>query len=279
MRLWKRWYLLCENFQCCLYVLESNITDGLVEQMCTLGAIRNQFLFKNRDMGVGSGLTETLVREQGRYKYIGVAGHASPLERGLNSGINEAGVAVAITFVDHVSLPEAIKIKTPRGVLVEEILRTAGNLQDALRVVSDYLTTPLVGGNIVIVTPNGGAVLEQVYPRFAVEIIEQPVTVRTNHFLNLVLPEVTSVDPDNTAARFRRFSHLLSPAVQGEHIGGFSIAKIKQALSDHEGGHPICRHGEAGGSTVSSAIYDVQERSLHYVFGNPCSGTFQQFTL
>ncbi|HWR29413.1 MAG TPA: carcinine hydrolase/isopenicillin-N N-acyltransferase family protein [Negativicutes bacterium] len=242
--------------------------------MCTLGAISSKFLFKNRDMGPDSGIQEDLVQERGRYKYVGVAGHASPLERGLNSGINEAGVSVAVTFVDHVPLPESISVKTPRGVLVEEILRTAGDLTAALRIISDYFLTPLVGGNIVILTPQGGAVIEQIYPRFAVEIIETPITIRTNHFLNLALPRETSIDQQNTHARFQRFSQLLAPAVDSN----FGLTQIHQALSDHAGKHPICRHGSQG-RTVSTAIYDLRKKVLHYTYGNPCEGKFQSLAV
>ncbi|WP_325534005.1 carcinine hydrolase/isopenicillin-N N-acyltransferase family protein [Sporomusa sp.] len=249
--------------------------------MCTLGAIYGKYLFKNRDMEPGAGLAEDLLRGHGRYRYIGVAGHASPLERGLNSGINQAGVAVAMTFADYTPLTEVIKIRTPRGVLIEDILRSAGNLADALRIAGDcLLTTPLVGGNIVIMTPEGGAVIEQLYPNYAVQLITQPVTVRTNHFLNLAVPGKLAVNEENSKIRLARCTRLLVSAAVPEQplTEGFSVERISQVLANHEEPHPICRHG-GDAQTVSTAIYDIENRAMHYVYGNPCDHPLAHYTV
>jgi hypothetical protein len=231
--------------------------------MCTLGAIYRKFLFKNRDMEPGAGITEDLIHGYGRYRYIGVAGHASPLERGLNSGINEAGVAVAMTFADYLPLPVAIKRKTPRGVLVEDILRNARDLNAALLIAGDFLTTtPLVRGNLVIMTPDGGAVIEQLYPKYAVERVTQDITVRTNHFINLKTDKKLAVNQENSQTRFSRFSRLLgSPDSRKPLAEELSVARIKELLSNHEESHPICRHG-GDAQTVSTAIYDITNRTI-----------------
>lgn len=242
--------------------------------MCTLGAIDGKFLFKNRDMEPGAGITEDVVYGHGRFRYVGVAGHASPLERGLNSGINQAGVAAAITFVDYVPLPAAICSKTPRGVLVEDILRSAGTLQAALQIAGEFLlTTPLVGGNIVIMTPDGGAVIEQLYPQYAVQLITGTVTIRTNHFEVLTLPGELAVNRENSQTRFTRFAQLLT--VAGE---GLSVEKIRQALANHEEPHPICRHG-GDAVTVSTAIFDLGNRTMHYAYSNPCRQAFTPYAV
>ncbi|WP_288183188.1 carcinine hydrolase/isopenicillin-N N-acyltransferase family protein [uncultured Sporomusa sp.] len=248
--------------------------------MCTLGAIYGKFLFKNRDMEPGAGITEDLIHGHGRYRYIGVAGHASPLERGLNSGINQAGVAVAMTFADYMPLPEALKRKTPRGVLVENILQNAGHLEAALQIAGNFLiNTPLVGGNLVIMTPDGGAVIEQLYPKYAVERIIQNITVRTNHFLNLKTDEKLAVNKANSQTRFARFTRLsVSPDLREPSSEEFSVARIKAILADHEEPHPICRHG-GDAQTVSAAIYDIDKRTIHYAYGNPCKQTFTQYTV
>lgn len=192
----------------------------------------------------------------------------------MNSGINQAGVAAAITFADYVPLPAAIRSKTPRGVLVEDILRSAGTLAAALRMAGEFLiTTPLVGGNIVIMTPDGGAVLEQLYPQYAVQLISETVTVRTNHFQVLTLPGELAVNRENSQTRFTRFAQLLP--VPG---ASFSVEKIRQALANHEEPHPICRHG-GDAVTISTAIYDLGNRTMHYAYGNPCCQTFTQYAV
>lgn len=252
--------------------------------MCTLGTIVGQFLFKNRDMERGAGVTEDVIHGQGRFRYLGVAGHASRLERGLNSGINEAGVAVAITFVDHIPLAAAIRTRTPRGVMVEEILSKAGDLAAALQIATQFLTTtPLVGGNVVVMTPKGGAVIEQLYPKYAIEILTQGVTVRTNHFLNLQVTEPLAVPVQNSKARWERFTHLLSQPEFRDNTDKPAdrkclVPEIKKHLANHERPHPICRHG-AGALTVSTAIYDIKNRSMYYGRGNPCQGIFTEEVL
>jgi hypothetical protein len=244
--------------------------------MCTLGAITGRYLFKNRDLWAGCNPAEEVVQGRGRYRYLGVRGQASPLERGLNSGINEAGVAVAITYVDRVPLAEALASRTPRGVLVEEILRSCGDLAAALRVAIDYLTLPLAGGNIVIQTPAGGVVLEELHPLFAIELIEAPVTVRTNHFLNLRVPGKLLGNLESSKARLDQMTRQLALGAGPEPEPDTSW--IKKALSDHDGVYPVCSHGGEL-RTVSSAIYDLRERVLHYAGGNPCHTVWQAHAL
>jgi hypothetical protein len=238
--------------------------------MCTLGAVNGRYLFKTRDLWSDSDKAEEIVLSRGRYRYVGIQGHASPLERGLNSGVNEKGVAVAITFVDVVPLAEALLHKTPRGVLVEEVLRNCGDLASALRIVTDFLTEPFVGGNIVITTPEGGFVVEQQHPRFAVEFITAPVTVRTNHFLNLRIEEQVPGNQNNSASRFSRMQSLLSDGTVNNR------EKIQRVLADHHSSNQICSHsGEL--CTVSAVIYDLKAATLHYAAGPPCSTAWELY--
>lgn len=245
--------------------------------MCTLGAIQGRYLFKNRDMGLDNGLAEDIIQGAGLYKYIGVAGHASPRERGLNSGINEAGVAVAITYVGTETLAQSLESKIPRGVLVEDVLCGAKDLGEALTIAVAHLNRDAyVGGNIVIATPEGIASIEELSPRYAVEIIHSPYFVRTNHFHNLVLPLEILANPDNTRLRYERFSELLAESESRK----FNVEDIRKALGDHANGeNAICRHGEQLSVTVSSVVYDLQERAMYYLYGLPCSEPYVKYTL
>ena len=232
--------------------------------MCTLGAISGSYLFKTRDLWTESGQREEIVFSRGRYHYVGVRGYASPLEWGLNSGVNEKGLAVAITFVDSVPLAEALAYKTPRGVLVEELLRTCADLTSALRVTTDFLIKPLVGGTIVVVSPEGGFVVEQIHPRFAVEFITEQVTVRTNHFLNLRLNVTPLGDQNSSVSRYNRMKSLLGDG------SGTELQNIQAALADHQSPYPVCSHsGEL--RTVSGAIYDLRMATLYHAAGSPCN--------
>ena len=240
--------------------------------MCTLGTITGNWLFKTRDLWRESGRVEEVVTGNGRLRYLGVRGQASPLERGLNSGINEAGVAVAITFADTVSLDAALDCRTPRGVLVEEILATCHDLDGALRRFGEFVRRPLVGGNIIIATLKGTAVIEQLYPRNSIELVTEPAVVRTNHFLNLNIPETLVGNATGSLQRHARMSQLLG---DGEGIG---LNRLKAVLADHDGAHSVCSHdGEL--HTVSGVIYDLAARVLHYAAGHPCLAPWQEHCL
>jgi hypothetical protein len=232
--------------------------------MCTLGAISGKYLFKTRDLWSESDTAEEIINGHGRYRYVGVRGHASPLEKGLNSGVNEKGVAVAITFVDTVPLAEALLHKIPRGVLVEKILSNCDDIASALQVITDFMPKQLVGGNIVVATPEGSLVLEQLYPRFAIEYVTKGISVRTNHFLNLVPDGEIIGNQDNSHERLLRMKSLL------EKGRPTSLESIQASLTDHKNQHQICSHsGEL--RTVSAVVYDLNSAELHYAAGPPCS--------
>lgn len=238
--------------------------------MCTMGALNGRYLCKTRDLWHDSEPREEIVRGRGRLRYLGVRGHAAPGERGLNSGINEAGVAVAITFADTVPLTQALRQRTPRGVLVEEILAACGDLSSALQRLAEFQRVPLVGGNIIIMTRQGGVVLEQLFPRFCIEQIMEEVTVRTNHFLNLTEPEPLVGDRENSVARLRRMTALLG---NGRDMG---IGQLQGMLADHHGPHQICSHqGEL--RTVSAVVYDLTAARLLHAAGSPCNTNWQEF--
>lgn len=246
--------------------------------MCTAGLIDRKFLFKNRDMGISAGLTEDILRGHGIYRYIGVAGHAAPEEHGLNNGINEAGVAAEFTYVGYEDLTASLKQNYPRGVIIEDILRNAGTLTEAIDIAVHHLNHhKFVGGNILINTPQGSAVIEELYPRYAVELNHSDRLVRTNHFLNLkgVNEKLDPAQYANSRARFSRFSELIDSL----DYATVTPEQIKSALSDHAGGaDAICRHGNAGAITVSSSVYDLENRRFYYIFGRPCENEFKVYS-
>lgn len=240
--------------------------------MCTLGVINGKYLFKTRDLWSESDTTEELINGHGRYRYVGVRGHATPMEKGLNSGVNEKGVAVAITFVDTLPLAEALLQKIPRGVLVEEILGSCHDLTSALHVITEFMPKKLVGGNIVVATPEGTLVLEQLYPRFAIEYVTQGVTVRTNHFLNLMPEGKILGNQENSNARFTRMKNLL------DNEKSPSLEFVQASLTDHTDPHSICSHsGEL--RTVSAVVYDLYSTQLHYNPGQPCRTPWELYAI
>ncbi len=239
--------------------------------MCTLGVLPHHYLFKTRDLWQDSSQSEMVVERKARFRYIGIEGRAYSNESGLNSGINEAGIAVAITFVDHITLKSALGGKTPRGVLVEDILATCETIEEAVNTFIGYKDRPLVGGNIVITSPEGGVTIEQLYPRFALEWHREHPVVRTNHFLNLKGELDESNTSQNSLTRWQRLVELL-------HDGERGADSIKTFLGDHSGKEPICNH-KGSLVTRSAVIYDLNSRTLQYHSGFPCANKWTTFNI
>lgn len=246
--------------------------------MCTSGALNKRLLFKNRDLSLDSDFAEDVRRGHDVYRYVGVAGHTTPNERGLNSGLNEKGIAAQMTFVGAETLAEAIDSKLPRGVLIETILGQAGTLEEALSIATRLLLKyRFVGGTITINSPQGAAVIEELHPRFAIERFSDETTwiVRTNHFETLTLPEGYLPHQKNSVTRNKRFHELLEKL----DVSRVTPEDVRKALGDHENGEDaICRHEEIGNTkTVSTVVYDLKELKLHYIYGNPCEEEFITF--
>ena len=247
--------------------------------MCTSGAVNKHFLFKNRDMGADASLEESIIHGTGIYDYIGVAGHATPKERGLNSGINSAGVAALMTYVGNEGLAFEINSSISRGVLIEEILRTASDLDEALEVATYLLNKyRFVGGNILINSPQGVAIIEQRHPRYAIERTNQRLVVRTNHFLNLKFDINSEERLNNSKIRFARFTELLDTLPKDNR--SISPDSIRLLLADKENGeNSICRDDREKGITVSSVVYDIQNPTMYYIYGLPSNGSYTEYRL
>lgn len=248
--------------------------------MCTAGALNKKYLFKNRDMGITSGLGETIKRGYGVYRYIGVEGHATPRERGLNSGLNEKGISAEMTYVGNLDLNDAIDTSLPRGVLIESILGQAGNLEEALEIASRMLQRyQFVGGNILINTPQGSAVIEELYPRYCIERKSNEDTwfVKTNHFTQMILPVGFLKQEENSRIRYGRFEELLNRL----DPDAATPEDIKNALADHANGdNAICRHGgNEFPLTVSTVIYDLEKLDMYYLYGKPCSTKLGKYSV
>jgi hypothetical protein len=242
--------------------------------MCTLGSVNKKYLFKNRDMGVDNSFAEEIVQSKRRYSYVGIAGKTNVHERGLNSGINEKGVAAAITFVglgETSSLSDEILQKIPRGVIIEDIVGNAATLLEAVEIAQWHLNRNVhVGGNIVIADDTGIVSIEELEYRFALEFVSDEFFFRSNHFLNLVLPPEKDDSLDRLAAIHRIFS--------GKNASAVGLSQIQEALVYRGEDAKIYKKPEDGLSsvTVSAVIYDIPARTAHYRYIIDPKAVFQE---
>jgi hypothetical protein len=243
--------------------------------MCTLGSVSGKYLFKTRDLGVDDSRTEEIIRAKRRYAYVGVAGRTNPQERGLNSGINEKGIAAAITFVGgDVNLSDAICQAIPRGVIVEDIVGSAATVLEALEIAQWHLNRNVyVGGNIVISGDEGIVSIEELQRRCAVEFDGSEFFFRTNHFLNLNQIEGEGDSSARLAA--------VRKAFEGKAPASVNLADVKDALSYRGQDAVIYKKPEDRLSfvTVSTVIYDIPARTAHYRYTIDPASAFQELRL
>ena len=241
--------------------------------MCTLGSVNGNYLFKNRDIDTKNSFQENIVRDKRRYSYVGVAGKTNERERGLNSGINEWGVAAAITWVGgSEGLSEDILQKTPRGVIVEDVVGNARDLLEAVEIAQWHLVRDVhVGGNIVIANEEGIVSIEERDRRFAVEFVEDEYIFRTNHFLNLTNP--SAVENDDSLRRLEAIRRLFSEKNAPE----VDVPFIQKALAWRGEETFICKKVDDGldSATVSTVIYDIAARTAHYLYTCGPEATWQ----
>jgi hypothetical protein len=239
--------------------------------MCTLGSVRGRYLFKNRDIESGNSFREEIVHDSRRYSYVGVAGKTNEFERGLNSGINEKGVAAAITYVGPSgSLSRNIENRIPRGVIVEDIVGNAGNLLEAAEIAQWHLNRDTyVGGNIVIVSGEGIVSIEEIDRRFGVAFIDSEFFLQSNHFLNLN----RHPDEGDSTERFAAINRLFA----GKRGADVDVPFIKEVLS-YRGDALIFkkREDEVRGVTVSTVIYDIEKKAAHYRYAADGDTRFQE---
>jgi hypothetical protein len=229
-------------------------------------------------MGTENSFVEDIIRNKRRYSYVGIAGKANIYERGLNSGINEKGLAAAITYVGASVgldkgelLPDALLHKIPRGVIIEDVVGNASTLIEATEIAQWHLNRDIhVGGNIVIADETGIVSIEELERRFVVEFIGDDFFFRSNHFLNLTHPPVGDDSLERLAAVRRVFDGITADSVD--------ISHIKEALAYRGEDAKIYKKPEDGLETVtvSTVIYDIRQRAAYYRYTIESESVFQE---
>jgi hypothetical protein len=225
-------------------------------------------------MGKENSYNEEIVQNKRRYSYVGVAGKANNYERGLNSGINEKGLAAAITYVGLDKgdpLSAALQHKIPRGVIIEDMVGNASTLLEAAEIAQWHLNRDVhVGGNIVIADETGIVSIEELECRFAIEFVRDDFFFRTNHFLNLTHPPVGDDSRERLVAIHRAFNGKIANAVD--------IPYIKEILSYRGADAKIYKKPKDGLEvvTVSTVIYDIRERAAYYRYTIDPESVFQE---
>lgn len=267
--------------------LEDRIQLPAYGQGCTVWAAsgpvtRHHFpiLAKNRDYRSEHRLLPCLVRAwpaQG-YRYLYATSAGSPAV--FSSGMNEMGLAVADTRVDSCAVGPGLA----RYSVMMEILERHSDVESAL----DYLRqVPHIGdGTLTLIDQTGNmAVFEAGHTTHSILYPEDDFVVSTNHFCGPPLRDcwIDRNPPGLRGHSQNRYARVVT-ALQADR-GQVDVAWAQALMADHGGRRAsvaerkqlaICRHPRVDplSTTVSTALYLPQERTLLFADGRPCQVAF-----
>ncbi len=260
---------------------------------CTSGAkiIGDRcYLLKNRDL-VWSGFRDTLVFENDVFFVTGIDVKNGNFS-GASLGLNRYGLSICNTTV-------LVTEDQADDILLEKILRETKTIPEAFELVQQCLDRGerFHWCNFILASPNGVGVIE--IGDGVAELEEDPsIITRTNHHLLLPTNDVIK----NTALKFRGAAGRLDGSKQRRQDISRLLPEAKSMMDmiqllgthrDDRGFNSICRHlsedpqsNPHQGETVYSYVIEtsglqegILEFRLNVTSGNPCSGTFKEFTI
>ena len=262
--------------------LKSAITPGEAEppgEGCTnvlvpaaRTTVDGPLVLKNRDIS-GRGIRPQVLVE---FPALGEAnGFLSLTTAGsvfVFQGVNEAGLAVANTFVDEADESVDAEDRVRNGALIRGVLERSDTVEDAVQQVRDA-DVELAKGLTLFLADEADACILEVDPRGPrVERVEDGATPRTNHF--------PGEEPgESSGFRLARARDLVADLPER-----VSPADLFDLARDHRNGpgpNSICRHPTTGAgdphtlsesTTVGTSVFVGGRPSLRSVPGNPCDG-------
>jgi isopenicillin-N N-acyltransferase-like protein len=191
-------------------------------------------------------------------------------------GLSETGIGVCLNTLPAPSR----RLGVPHYFVVRSLCE-ADSLEGAVAEVRR--ASRAIPANIMLVTPQGPADLEVTID--GVEVLRDMGSGRvthTNHCRHPALWPINGAFPEliQSQARQKRIDALL-----GSGRGDLSLARIQDALRDHEG-YPrsICRHSNDDPvhgfwQTVFSVIIEPQTGSMQISRGTPCDHPYEVYRL
>lgn len=283
--------------------------------MCTSGALSGGrdseepvvVIFKTLDAGPTSTWHGFISHPEG-YHSIGMGVAPQP---GINSGVNEVGLGVVLSYLDFRGPFEDTGEEPPvweadlRGLANAQVLATCANVDEGVELLYNFFATHQnrVGGNHVLADRSGRIVVfehcngEMSHREYSVE-----GTVSRGNDGLLVADEEQAGLPDKVLEdrheRRKAMQVSLIEAKAGLDSGLLekedAIEKIKARLSSHRLGDgtaigSICAHGVSlpgarfasalSNYTLSAIVLDIFSMEMHYTQGAPCSSPWQLISM
>lgn len=185
----------------------------------------------------------------------------------MEDGVNEYGLAVGLTFI----YPIVIKPELNAGMLVRYLLEKCKTTKEAIECLKNLpiasqqtLTIADELGDIVVVECNCNDI--------EVVNVEDGFVVATNVFHSEKMKKYNNDNIDDWRAEER---YLVANDSLKENKNCFSIDLIKGILSGKYGF--MCQYDrETGADTVWSVVYDLKEKRVYRVEGNPSRKQFKE---
>jgi hypothetical protein len=232
-------------------------------------------LVKNRDQRPEQLLLQIVARAapQTGYRYVYSGSAGSP---GVYcAGINEAGLAVADSYVSSTDLGPGL----PDFSLMMHVLER----YDSVAAAVDYLrAVPRLGRNNLILADARGhlAVFEIGHRAYGLRETADGVLVNTNHFIS---PEMqvsfVEVDPvgikGNSFSRYRSVTRALEAS-----WGRIDVPFAQRLMASHRGRLArLCRHAREGleVTTISTSIFLPARRLMIFCHGLPCREGYDEY--
>jgi len=191
-----------------------------------------------------------------------------------SSGINARGLALADTQVSV----RTHRVGYLRYFLMTRLLARCADLAEALALIRAH---PHAGGGTLVIADARGATAAVELSARGPEIVEGPLSVRTNHYVTPgAADETLSPGNDRIAGDSRARFAFLSKALPGTRWDAEKARRLMATHIEGDGGAPICRHGADDGTmTIASAVYSCRAGALLVCPSNPCSGEWRRHDL
>ena len=188
---------------------------------------------------------------------------------GREDGVNEKGLAVAMTWV----APKTVKPGINFILLTRYVLDKCQNVKEALKTLTE--AHHVTANNYLLADKEGNvAVVEACAEKVRIRRTKDDFIVCTNHFVHdeMVDMEDQKERPSDSVLRYTTIDKALE-----ENVGKIDIETAQRILSDHTGG--VCSHkDDIQLGTLWSLIAGLKQLRIFLAEGHPCRAKYREDT-
>jgi hypothetical protein len=290
--------------------------------MCTIGAVSavsregkvKSFLVKTADGWPNLKISHRVARSQ---EGVGFLSFGLEPQGGVNSGMNEFGLGVVISYSDYrfrdpevyppsdeVPMPSVSLDREPRTYMNELVLGRCRNVAEAVDFMKNFVrqNPEMMGGNHLLADADGHiAIVEHCEGNLNVAHQSRPGYVARGNNSELLAAEQARIPVvQDSLARQRQMARFLETQISVLESGDDDafVRSGKALLGSHGGTEEqfgsICVHGlrlrgarapavgpamDQPGWTCTGLIFDLDARRMDYTVGNPCTAEWRTLSL